>query len=258
MRLRISPLGVARRQPRPALKVWRFVMLPIVVVAWLAVAPLLNLQRQVVFGTSVVVVALGVFMGVINLVGPWLLQLLGVVLSRSGRPATLVAGRRMLADPKGAWRSVSGLAFVGFTGGALASVPALTSDQVDPLVRILADDLRTGTYLTVAIAFLVAAASTLLNQAAAVLDRRQELRQLGNLGVPVSLHHSIRVVEVIAPASLAALGSGGLAVFFLGLLPKVGSDHLGLLGFGSALVAGVALVWLAGEACRPLVRAAVS
>ncbi|HEY3547087.1 MAG TPA: hypothetical protein VGK17_13525 [Propionicimonas sp.] len=258
MRLRISPLGVARRQPRPALRVWRFVLLPIVVVVWLVVAPLLNLQRQVVFGASVVVVALGVFMGVINLVGPWLLQLLGVALSRSGRPATLIAGRRMLADPKGAWRSVSGLAFVGFTGGALASVPALTSDQVDPLVRILADDLRTGTYLTVAIAFLVAAASTLLNQAAAVLDRRLELRQLGNLGVPVSLHHNIRVVEVIAPAALAALGSGGLAVFFLGLLPKVGSDHLGILGFGSALVAGVALVWLAGEACRPLVRAAVS
>ncbi|HEY3339364.1 MAG TPA: FtsX-like permease family protein [Propionicimonas sp.] len=258
MRLRISPLRVARRQPRPALKVWRFVLLPVVVVVWLAVAPLLNLQRQVVFGASVVVVALGVFMGVINLVGPWLLQLLGVALSRSGRPATLIAGRRMLADPKGVWRSVSGLAFVGFTGGALASVPALTSDQVDPLVRILADDLRTGTYLTVAIAFLVAATSTLLNQAAAVLDRRRELRQLGNLGVPVSLHHRIRVVEVIAPAALAALGSGGLAVFFLGLLPKVGSDHLGVLGFGSALLAGVALVWLAGEACRPLVRAAVS
>jgi hypothetical protein len=164
----------------------------------------------------------------------------------------------MLADPKGAWRSVSGLAFVGFTGGALASVPALTSDQVDPLVRILADDLRTGTYLTVAIAFLVAAASTLLNQAAALLDRRVELRQLGNLGVPESLHHRIRVVEVITPAALAALGSGGLAVFFLGLLPKVGSDHLGILAFGSALVVGVALVWLAGEACRPLVRAAVS
>jgi hypothetical protein len=258
MRLRISPLGVARRQPRPALRVWRFVLLPIVVVVWLVVAPLLNLQRQVVFGASVVVVALGVFMGVINLVGPWLLQLLGAALSRSGRSATLIAGRRMLADPKGAWRSVSGLAFVGFTGGALASVPALTSDQVDPLVRILADDLRTGTYLTVAIAFLVAAASTLLNQAAAVLDRRLELRQLGNLGVPVRLHHSIRVVEVIAPAALAALGSGGLAVFFLGLLPKVGTDHLGILGFGSALVAGVVLVWLAGEACRPLVRAAVS
>ncbi|MGV8909570.1 MAG: hypothetical protein ACOH1Y_11365 [Propionicimonas sp.] len=257
LRLRISPLGVARRQPRAALKVWRFLLLPAVVVAWLAVAPLLQLQRQLVLGTSVVLVALGLFMGVINLVGPWLLQLLGVLLSRWGRPAVLIAGRRLLADPKAAWRSVSGLAFVGFTGGALASVPALAGDQVDPLVRILADDLRTGTYLTVVIAFLVAAASTLLNQAAAVLDRRQELHQLGNLGVPEALHHRVRFVEVTAPAVLAALGSGGLAMFFFGLLPSVGTDHLGILAFGAALVGGIALVWAAGETCRPLVRAAV-
>jgi hypothetical protein len=257
LRLRISPLGVARRQPRPALKVWRFLALPAIVVAWFVVAPLLHLQRDLAFGVSVILIGLGVFMGVVNLVGPWLLQLLGVMFTRSGRPSVLVAGRRLLADPKAAWRSVSGLAFVGFTGGALASVPNLAGDP-DPLVRILGDDLRTGTYLTVVIAFLVAAASTLLNQASAVLDRREDLHQLGNLGVPETLHHRVRLVEVTAPAALAALGSGGLAVFFFGLLPKVGADHLGIIAFGAALAAGIALVWAAGEACRPLVRAAVS
>jgi hypothetical protein len=257
LRLRISPLGVARRQPRPALKLWRFLALPLVVGAWFVVAPLLNLQRELAFGVSVILVGLGVFMGVVNLVGPWVLQLLGKLLTRAGRPAVLVAGRRLLADPRGAWRSVSGLAFVGFTGGALASVPNLTADA-DPLTRILAQDLRTGTYLTVAIAFLVAAASTLLNQASGVLDRREDLHQLGNLGVPVSLHSRVRLVEVVAPSALAALGSGGLAVFFFGLLPKVGADQLGMLAFGMALVAGIVLVWAAGEACRPLVRAAVT
>lgn len=258
MRLRISPLGVARRQPRPLLRVWRFLLLPVVVTAWLVVAPLLELGSDLALGLSVVLVGLGIFMAVVNLVGPWVLQLFGRGLCRSGRPASLIAGRRLLADPKAAWRSVSGLAFVGFTGGALASVPDLVGGGADPLMRILADDLRTGTYLTVAIAFLVAATSTLLNQASGVLDRRGELRQLANLGVPVKLHHRVRLVEVVVPAALAALGSGGLAVFFFGLLPRVGSDQLGVLAFGSALVVGVALVWLAGEACRPLVRAAVS
>lgn len=257
MRLRISPLGVARRQPRPALKVWRFLALPAIVAAWFVVAPLLHLQRDLAVGVSVILIGLGLFMGVVNLVGPWMLQLLGAIFARSGRPAVLVAGRRLLADPKAAWRSVSGLAFVGFTGGALASIPNIVGDP-DPLVRILADDLRTGTYLTVVIAFLVAAASTLLNQASAVLDRRQDLRQLANLGVPESLHHQVRLVEVTAPAALAALGSGGLAVFFFGLLPKVGTDHLGVLAFGGALAVGIAVVWAAGEACRPLVRAAVA
>lgn len=258
MRLRISPLGVARRQPRPALKVGRFLALPAAVVVWLAVAPMLNLARDFAFGASVVVVGLAVFMGVINLVGPWLLQLVGHLLARSGRPSTLLAARRLLADPKGVWRSVSGLAFVGFTGGALAALPDFGTVTEDPLVRILSDDLRTGTYLTLAIAFVVAAASTLLNQASAVLDRRRELQQLGNLGVPVELHHRTRLVEVVAPAALAALGSGFLAMFFFALLPKVGGSQLGLLAFLGALAAGIALVWAAGEACRPLVRAAVA
>lgn len=257
-RLRISPLGVARRQPRRALRLWRFLALPAAVVIWLVTAPMLNLTRQLAYGAAIVVVALAIFMGVINLVGPWLLQLLGLVLSRSGRPPRLLAGRRLLADPRAAWRSVSGLAFVGFTGGALVSLPDFAAADPDPLVGMLAADLRTGTYVTLAIAFAVAAASTLLNQASAVLDRRTELRQLANVGVPVELHDRTRLVEVVAPAALSALGSGGLAVFFFGLLPRMGAQQLGALPFAVALLAGIALVWVAGEACRPLIRTAVT
>lgn len=257
-RLRISPLGVARRQPRRALKVWRFLALPAAVVVWLVVAPMLQIARELALSATIIAVAMGIFMGVINLIGPWLLQLLGVILTRFGRPSVLLAGRRLLAEPRAAWRSVSGLAFVGFTGGALVSLPDFAATDSDPLVGILAADLRTGTYLTLAIAFLVAAASTLLNQASAVLDRRSELRQLANLGVPVRLHDRTRLVEVVTPAALSALGSGGLAVFFFALLPKVGSQQLGVLPFAAALLAGIALVWAAGEACRPLVRTAVT
>jgi hypothetical protein len=257
-RLRISPLGVARRQPRRALRLWRFLALPAAVVVWLVVAPMLQIARELTLSATVIAVALGIFMGVINLVGPWLLQLLGLILSRFGRPSVLLAGRRLLADPKAAWRSVSGLAFVGFTGGTLVSLPDFAATEADPLVGILAADLRTGTYLTLAIAFLVAAASTLLNQASAVLDRRSELRQLANVGVPVQLHDRTRLVEVVTPAALSALGSGGLAVLFFAVLPKVGSQQLGVLPFAAALLAGIALVWAAGEACRPLVRTAVT
>lgn len=260
LRLRISPLGVARRQARPALKLWRLVILPAAVVAWMVIAPLLNLQREVVIGAGVILVALGLFMGVINLVGPWLLQLLGMILTRSARPAVLLAGRRLLADPKSAWRSVSGLAFIGFTGGALVSLPDFGRLSGDPLVGILADDMRTGALLTLAIAFVVAATSTLLNQASTVLDRRRELRQLDNLGVPVALHDQARMVEVVAPAALSALGSSGLAVFFFGLVPAtaLAANPVGILAFAAALLGGLAMVWAAGEACRPLVREALT
>ena len=258
MRLTISPLGVARRAPRPALKLWRLLAVPLVIAAWIIVAPMLNLAHEFVASAAVVLAVLALFMGVINLVGPWLLQLLGLLLTRSGRPAVLLAGRRLLADPKGAWRSVSGLAFVGFTGGALVSLPDFSIYSDDPLLRILAEDVRTGTYLTLGIAFVVAATSTLLNQACGILDRRRELRQLANLGVPRSLHDRTRLVEVVAPAALSALGSGGLAVFFFAQLPSMASAPIGPILFVASLLAGIALVWAAGEACRPILRTALS
>lgn len=258
LRLTISPLGVARRAPRPALKLWRLLALPLVIGGWLMVAPLLNLAGEFVAGATVILVVLGLFMGVINLVGPWLLQLLGLLLARSGHPAALLAGRRLLADPKSAWRSVSGLAFVGFTGGALISLPDFGAYTDDPLFRILSEDIRTGTYLTVGIAFLVAATSTLLNQACAVLDRRRELRQLANLGVPSRLHDRTRLVEVIVPAALSALGSGGLAVLFFAQLPSPAPTPTGPILFLASLLIGIALVWAAGEVCRPVLRAALT
>jgi len=256
LRLRISPLGVARRQPRPGLKVWRFLAVPAALVAWLVVSGLLSFSRDLTLAASIAMIALAIFMGVINLVGPWLLQLLGLFLTRFGRPSLLIAGRRLLADPKGSWRSVSGLAFVGFTGGALMSVPGM--NDPDPLTAILTADIQTGTYLTVVIAFLVAAASTLLNQASAVLDRKQELRQLANLGVPLELHARVRLISVVAPAALAAFGAGGMAAFFFALMPKLGTNDLGYWSFTAAMAVGIALVWAAGEACRPLVRTAAN
>lgn len=50
------------------------------------------------------------------------------------------------------------------------------------LDRVLAHDLFAGLLLTLAIAFVVAAASTALNQTASVLDRRASLVNLDHLG----------------------------------------------------------------------------
>lgn len=258
VRLTISPLGVARRAPRPGLRLWRLLVLPLVIGAWLVIAPMLNLAREFAYSAAMIVIVLGLFMAVINLIGPWVLQLLGALMAGSGRPSVLLAGRRLQADPKGAWRSVSGLAFVGFTGGALVSLPDFGSSPESRMIVVLGDDIRTGTYLTVGIAFVIAAASALLNQTSAVLDRRRELRQLANLGVPRTLHDRTRLFEVVAPATLSALGSGVLAILFFSQLPTVGAFTSAPVVFAGCLAVGVGLVWAAGEACRPVMRAALS
>ncbi|WP_416985120.1 ABC transporter permease [Streptomyces sp. T028] len=68
------------------------------------------------------------FYGAFWLFGPWVVDRLGRLVSRfARRPATLLAGRRLSDDPRGAWRTVSGLVLAGFAAGFF-SVSLLGTD----------------------------------------------------------------------------------------------------------------------------------
>ncbi|WP_345569678.1 FtsX-like permease family protein [Streptomyces plumbiresistens] len=63
-------------------------------------------------------VLLGLFYGTFWLFGPWVVDRLGRIVGRfARRPATLLAARRLSDDPRGAWRTVSGLVLAGFVAG---------------------------------------------------------------------------------------------------------------------------------------------
>lgn len=65
------------------------------------------------------------FYGAFWLFGPWVVDRLGRTVGRfARRPATLLAARRLSDDPRGAWRTVSGLVLAGFVAGFF-SVSAL-------------------------------------------------------------------------------------------------------------------------------------
>ncbi|GAB3996966.1 hypothetical protein GCM10029992_18540 [Glycomyces albus] len=123
----ISPLGVARRVRPKGLKAIRLAVFAAVSVAFLVVS-------QMVGGGDMIVVAvlLGLFAGVIgavNLVGPWVVQKIGKVLARTARtPARMLAARRLVDDPKAAWRTVAGVALAGFVAGAVALFPMMVTD----------------------------------------------------------------------------------------------------------------------------------
>ncbi|WP_200301501.1 FtsX-like permease family protein [Streptomyces adelaidensis] len=56
--------------------------------------------------------------GAFWMLGPWVVDMLGRLLSRfARRPATLLAARRLSDDPRGAWRTVSGLVLAGLVAG---------------------------------------------------------------------------------------------------------------------------------------------
>ncbi|MEV7011340.1 FtsX-like permease family protein [Streptosporangium sp. NPDC051022] len=130
-RIVVSPLGVAKRETPPAMRFIRVVAL----LAVLALVPTLGAG----VGIGVIVTVLSLAFLAINLVGPWVVGVLGrVVAATARRPAGLLAGRRMIDDPRAAWRTVSGVALTGFVAGFIG----LLSPGADLLSPGNASDLR--------------------------------------------------------------------------------------------------------------------
>ncbi|WP_043640257.1 FtsX-like permease family protein [Nonomuraea candida] len=121
-RVVVSPLGVAKRETPPAMRFVRVLAL----IAVLAAFPMLSQNTSV----TVVVVALALAFLCVNLAGPWVVGVIGRITAASARgPARLLAGRRLVDDPRSAWRTVSGVALTGFVAGFLGLLSPAAFDE---------------------------------------------------------------------------------------------------------------------------------
>ncbi|MFF5307945.1 hypothetical protein [Streptomyces massasporeus] len=111
----VGPLGVARRSRPTRMSFVRALVFVAVILGYWWFTEHKESEINGVLGFfAVVFLALSV-------IGPWAVGVLGrIVSARARRPATLLAGRRLLDGPKSAWRTVSGLALAGFVAGFFA------------------------------------------------------------------------------------------------------------------------------------------
>ena len=120
----VGPLGVARRSRSRGASVVRAVVFVAVVAGygWIS--------KEYGSDDSLALYAFAAVFLALAVIGPWVVRLLGrIVTALAKRPATLLAGRRLLDDPKAAWRIVSGLTLAGFVAGFFA---LLTLDAAPP------------------------------------------------------------------------------------------------------------------------------
>lgn len=126
-RVVISPLGVARRHTPPGLRAVRLLVLVALIVAFLVMS-----QRFIGMGAAgltLMVTMLGATLWAINLVGPWVVGLIGkITAGLARRGSTLLAGRRLADDPRSVWRAIAGIALTGFVAGFIG---VLLPDQVE-------------------------------------------------------------------------------------------------------------------------------
>ncbi len=130
-RVRISPLGVQRRASSRLPRIARIIPLlaGIAVLAYFDAA-----GKPGAVGGQLLELLAGFVLLIVGLVlaGPWFTTAgARLMASRASRPATLIAGRRLLDNPKAAFRFIGGLVIALFVGsaaiGALSSIAAASS-----------------------------------------------------------------------------------------------------------------------------------
>lgn len=125
--VRKAPLEVSRQATRPALRARR--LLPLVAGVALLAGLAASRHPGSHVKSEIPLFAVGFVLTLVGLIvaGPWLTSLgPRAVVARTGRPSVLLAGRRLSEDPRGAFRSVSGLVVAVFVTtvavGAMATL----------------------------------------------------------------------------------------------------------------------------------------
>ncbi|WP_432950899.1 FtsX-like permease family protein [Kribbella sp. CA-253562] len=112
-RVSITPLGVVRGQTRKGITPLRLTLL--------VVGPVM--LGVIGSGGALLPLVIGVGFGAlaVRVVGPFAVQVIGKILARTAKgPVALLAGRRLVDDPKAAFRPVAALVLSGFVTGFLA------------------------------------------------------------------------------------------------------------------------------------------
>ncbi|MER7701744.1 FtsX-like permease family protein [Kitasatospora sp. NPDC097605] len=120
-RVTVSPLGVSRRATPEPPTAWRVVPLlaGLAELAWfVGRRPHTTNGQTAAYLTGFLVIMFGLV-----LAGPWLTMAAArAVAARTGRPATLIAVRRLADDPKAGFRSVAGLILALFVTTATVAI----------------------------------------------------------------------------------------------------------------------------------------
>ncbi|MGZ0145756.1 FtsX-like permease family protein [Kribbella sp. WER1] len=245
-RVSITPLGVVRGQTRKGVTALRAGLL-VIGPAILGYYGLQGAFLPLLFGVGFAALA-------VRVIGPWAVQLVGKAMANSAnKPVTLLAGRRLVDDPKGAFRPVAALVLSGFVTGFISVF--MPSGNDDPTFQ----DMRIGVALLLSLVFLTVAASTAAGAVGTALDQAAPARALRRSGVPLTVIERAARLAAVVPVlgvGLPVVGFGAFCGLVLsgGRVITQGSSGLFLL-LGQVVV-GLVLVAVAGAAGAPVLRKA--
>lgn len=246
-RVHVTPLGVAQRVGAKRLSLWRIAGFALAAVAYIAISVLNLIPVEL----SVSIVLISVVVLSYAFIGPLVIQGVAWLVAKGARsPATLLAARRVVDDPRGAFNIVGAMAIAVMAGGFASLAPAMAGGN-DPM----SVDMATGAALTIAIAAVLGAVLAGIAQSAKVLDQRREHQAMHKLGVDLPVMRGAIVRQVALPLVVAVGGAAAMALLLI--LPSI---QLWIATPSSVLTwmlmaVGAVVVTLGATACAlPLVR----
>ncbi len=246
-RVHVTPLGVAQRVRAKRLSLWRLGGFAIAATAYIAIV--VNDLIPVELGVSIALLAIVVLS--YSLIGPLVIQGVAWLVAKGARaPATLLAARRVVDDPRGAFNIVGAMAIAVMAGGVASLAPA-TAAPGDPL----GVDIATGAALTIAIAGVLGAVLAGIAQSAKVLDQRREHQAMHRMGVDLPVMRAALVRQVTIPLLVGVGGAAGVALLLiLPMFPFWIASPDSVITWALMAAGAVAVTLGATAAALPLVR----
>ncbi|HET8868446.1 MAG TPA: FtsX-like permease family protein [Agrococcus sp.] len=246
-RVHVTPLGVAQRVTAKRLSLWRIAGFGLAIAAYvvLVVLDLVPVEMTV----SIVLISIVVLS--YALIGPLVIQGIAWLVAKGARsPATLLAARRVVDDPRGAFNIVGAMAIAVMAGGFASLAPAMAVGD-DPM----SNDMATGAVLTIAIAGVLGAVLAGIAQSAKVLDQRREHQAMHRMGVDLPVMRAAIVRQVTLPLIVGV--GGAAAVALLLILPTIViwiNSPASVITWALMAVGAVAVTLGAAACALPLVR----
>ncbi|MFA4840988.1 MAG: hypothetical protein WC580_04715, partial [Agrococcus sp.] len=206
-RVHVTPLGVVQRVRGKRLSLWRIAIFGAAAAAYVAVVVYDVVDLGIAFSIGLV----SAFVLAYTYLGPLVIQGVAWLVAKGARrPATLIAARRVVDDPRGAFNIVGAMAIAVMAGGFASLAPA-TAGGADRMSA----DIATGAALTIAIAGVLGAVLAGIAQSAKVLDQRREHRAMHRLGVGLPVMRSAIVRQVAMPLLVAVGGAAAAALLLI-------------------------------------------
>jgi hypothetical protein len=258
----LSPLGVARDSRVVRMSVLRVIIWAVLIIGFLLVAQfggmLLGPIADGMLFFAVMILFIGAVVAGVNVVGPFIVWGVALLVARTAPvPALMVGARRLAADPKAGWRAVSGITFALVIAGFLTVLALLTRDDGMGGAEdvMMATAMSTGGLLTLGIAAVLAAVSTGVTQTARVIDQAPVLRSQHIAGAQVGQLHRARVAEIVLPVLLSSvLATFTSLLVVMAVLGGAPTDPLVAVQYLGSVLGAYALVIAAVLVGSPLVR----